>query len=205
MTPLIIAFDFDNTITKISMSQEYEIYKKKWANKQFKGSYWYSKNDHLINDMIDDIGIKNIMSKLFDDQFVEYLRMLKLKYPIDFIITSFGYKKVIENVLRRANSDLMLYVISEVITPEDYNLKEGYDNFQQLDGKNKMLYDAMETYGVSDPKNVLLIDDNLPIIENANPIFCTIYVSTNKGMTKYYKERINDFLRDQLSSNLHHE
>jgi phosphoglycolate phosphatase-like HAD superfamily hydrolase len=162
---LLICLDFDNTMSTTSLSHDKE----------------YNKN-HIIK--------KSHISKLINSN---YLNKLNQNHNIIFVITSYGYRKVIEDFIKYTK---LTKIFKDIITPSDYNLEEGFHYAKELDGKNKMLFDLMKKYDV-ESHNVLLIDDNKQIIKRAKKYFNTIYVDSEKGLTNSYKDRINNFIKDR--------
>jgi len=167
----IIAIDFDNTITKISLPLY--ILKLQWDLDPDK----FSKT---IPSIIEEHGLKNIISTPFlDRDFTDYLRTIN-KDNIKIIVVSYGVKKGIRLIIEELGLDS---IFDSIITPQDLGLKDGYDCFQISDGKNKMIKLAQKEFG-EEYNNVLLVDDSQRNIEQAQKNkYSTSLVKGDKGMT----------------------
>ena len=88
----MIAFDFDKTISKISIPIAILCVQHSWDSSKFERTI-----DYLIN----RFGIDSIISKPFlHPVFIEYLRRIKTKYNAKIIIESFGLNDAIRIIIR---------------------------------------------------------------------------------------------------------
>ncbi len=182
--PLILVFDFDNTITKVSIPSM--IFSMKDS---------YNKSCQKI---INKYGIKNLMSGIFlDNGFKQYLREIKHTHNAKIIITSYGIKECINIFLEKME---MSDIFDKVITPVDFNLEEGFDHFGRLQGKNVMIQKYAKAFNISNNK-IMLIDDSFKNIRIANKNnYKTSFVKNRNGMTKNNLTDINKFVNSILVS-----
>jgi FMN phosphatase YigB (HAD superfamily) len=169
---MIIAFDFDNTITSMDISDII---------------YNYLQCDFTLNQSIDKLfdicQLKNISSELFNDQgFLAALKTTKTRIAV----TSFGYKQVIKAVLNKLNIK-----VDNIITPLNLNLSEGLDD-KIYKNKNSMLQLLQTIYNVH-PNGICLIDDLTQNIDAAKEAgYRTYHVTSETGLSlKDYNELIS--------------
>lgn len=185
----IIAFDFDKTITKISIPVAILCVQWNWDPSKF---------EKTIDYIIDKIGIDGVISKPFlHPRFIEYLRMLKRKYNAKIIITSFGLNDAIRIIIRKLGiSD----IFDDVLTPSSLGLLDGHEYFDELDGKNKMMAKVQRRNNVPNYK-VILIDDHVANVELAEKKgYKTSFVPERRGITKQNVVDIKRFSDSQIDN-----
>lgn len=140
----VIAFDFD-----LTMTSKHTIAEK------------------ITSEMIESMFLHQIFrlaSPLFQDEaFLQTLKIFEAqKYRL--VVTSYGYPDVITAFLKRIG----LYpLIDLILTPSSFGLLDGYDQTNNLNGKNTMLNFLEGVYYV-DRSNILLIDDSNTNVLRAN-------------------------------------
>ena len=167
----IVAFDFDNTLTKFNVSSNVIVLQDGGINDV----------NMTVSILEMKYGLNNIFSDLVNNMyFANYLRLEKSKDTI-FVIVTYGYKEVIELLLKRRG---IIDIFSAIYTPIDFGLLEGYDHFKRLNGKNKMLEKAKQDYGNKiNNKDILLVDDNKKNIDSGIQCgYSTLYVISNDGI-----------------------
>lgn len=180
----ILSIDFDNTISKITLPSEIYRIQNDMNPLKFKKT---------INKIIKKYGIEAVISQPFlDNYFINYLRKIKKENNVKIIITSYGIKKGINEILQLLDiGDIFDYIL----TPQDFNLKDGYDHFNALDGKNKMILKIQNKYNVPKDK-IILVDDSLRNIESANNAgYMISFVKDRNGMIKQNVKDIMKFVK----------
>ena len=184
MVNKIVAFDFDNTLTKFNVSSNVMVLQNSGVNDV----------NMIISILEMKYGLNNIFSDLMNNMyFANYLRLEK-KIGTIFVIVTYGYKEVIKALLKRRG---IYDIFSAIYTPIDFGLSEGYDHFKSLNGKNRMLEKAKHDFNntVKNDK-ILLIDDNKKNVDSAN--YCgykTIYVISNDGINFDNIDSIEEFIK----------
>ena len=171
---IIIAFDFDQTISKISVPSELFM---------FYGIIHFTEiTDDTIDKFIDKVGLTNIISEpFFDKTFINYLRMIKQQHNVKIVVTSFGINSAIKRILDRIN---VLDIFDSILTPSSFGLVDAVEYFDMLDGKNQMIEPIQKEYNVNN-SNVLLIDDHKENIRRAiKKGYVTSFVPKRVGVTK---------------------
>ena len=179
----IIVFDFDGTLTRFNVPTE--LFKIKRALN-------LDVIDESLKYLIKNNGISNIFSEfVVDSSFLKLIQDMKSK-NIRIMIMSYGYKDIIKKLLKAKGYSNLFELI---ITPADFNLKEGYDQTKNLDGKNIMLNRVRKVYGVN-RDNILLVDDSYENIKRAcNKGYKVLHVDSGNGLTKDMVQSITSFAK----------
>lgn len=184
----IVVFDFDGTLTRFNIPAELS---------RIKSMFRTSKNDpfmvvdNALKYMVKNIGLDKIYSELvIDKSFLDLINNMK-NQDIRVIIMSYGYNDIIKKLLEaKGYTDLF----ELVITPADFNLKEGYDQTEKLDGKNVMLNRVSKVYGVR-KENIILIDDSFENVKRAcQKGYKILHVDSGNGLTLNMLKMIADFV-----------
>lgn len=186
--PILLAFDFDQTISKLSLPGEIIEIQHDLNHDKFESS---------INTMIAKKDINNIMSDPFlDKNFIEYLRNNKNKNNVKIAIISYGVNsgiKILVNKLKLND------IFDEIITPINFNLIDGIEYFDKFDGKNKIIELLQDKYGIPD-SNVMLVDDHITNIKYAQRKYKTSYIPNNYGITEKNVNDIKQFIDNQINN-----
>lgn len=163
----IIIFDFDLTMTKFHTTNYVT---------QLRRSYSQESLSDLVDLMLDIVGRDDLLSELFsNDNSVLKLRKLKNKNNVKFAIASYGYKIMIEKILKKFGlSDLF----DQIVTPQDFGLMDGADQTQELNGKNVMIMHLIGIYNIKNRSHVLFFDDSSKNVSLAKRQF---YISCQVG------------------------
>jgi FMN phosphatase YigB (HAD superfamily) len=181
----IVAFDFDNTLTKLNVSTE--VYKL--MNLQGLPS-----PNMVVAILEEKYGICGMFSNLMNNiYFTNYLRDKKKNKHIIFVIVTYGYKSIIDILLKKCG---IRDLFSAIYTPKDFGLIECYDYCLKLNGKNKMLEKARKDFNFKFPnEKIMLVDDNSKNIEWAQRNkYSTIHVISYDGINMEYVDKLNDFI-----------
>lgn len=158
----LVAFDFDHTLSKKHVTCMIN-----------KSQYMYSS----ITDAVDEIlsNENDILCDLFyNSAFVDLLRYYKSSKNAKYVIVSFGYAEAIDKILKYND---IRDLFDDIYTPSRYECYDGCDCSKVFDGKNKMIFDAMNSLKITRNDNVLLIDDSYVNIYYAdNKDFDTLFV-----------------------------
>ena len=91
-------------------------------------------------------------------------------------------------------------IFDYVLTPKSFGLSDGYEYFEGLDGKNKMIKFVQNKQKIPNG-NILLIDDNKNNIERAKKEgYKTLFVKLRRGMTENHVRFIHKFVHKLLSN-----
>lgn len=181
----VVAFDFDNTMTKFNVCQK--IY-------EYKMNSYVSDPEVLVRMMLSEYKMEDIFCELFRSRdFLAYLRNVKSTGRVKFVVISFGYKKIIELLLCKYGIN---DIFSGVYSPIDFGLKDNYNHAKELNGKNVMMKRVMKDFNFKGENNsVMLVDDNIVNIKYAEKGgFSSIHVEGDQGLTKLYRYRIAKFV-----------
>lgn len=184
----VIAFDFDNTLTRFNVSMT------------VMGLHETGIDDPvMIASILEQrYGLDGIFCDLMSNiYFINYLKQLKLKGLI-YVIVTYGYKKIIELLLKKRG---IYDIFSAIYSPETFGLKESYDWCQQLSGKNKMLEKVKADFNITDNKKILLIDDsdrNIDYAKQAN--YSVLHVVRYDGLCMEDVDDINKFIEANSKS-----
>jgi FMN phosphatase YigB (HAD superfamily) len=181
-------FDFDQTISKLSIPEEIDAVERNLDTTKFATS---------IDRVIDKHGMSNLISEPFLNlSFINYLRNVRRNHNVKIVIVSYGVNSGNRLILDKLNiSD----IFDDVITPINFGLTDGIEYFDKFDGKNKIIQLVQTRYNVPDA-NVLLLDDNETNIRYAKIKYSTSYVPGSRGITKTNVNDIKQFIDNRICS-----
>ena len=135
----IIAFDFDQCISaKHTIAEKIDV--------------------NNVNQMSNQ-EINEMASPLFrDSKFRELLRYFHSLKTHRYVVTSYGSRYTIVAFLTRLG---LVDLFDYILTPASFNLEDGFDQTQILDGKNVMLDAIKKQYSLCDQNQLILMDDSL--------------------------------------------
>lgn len=171
---LIIAFDFDQTILKThSISQN-------WTP------------DQVANFTIHQI--YRATSELFNNEvFIADLKKWKQNNQVRYVITSYGYREVIDIYLKRIG---LHHLFDLILTPQAFDLLDGFNVVQELDGKNAMLKEVQQLLSTN---RVILVDDSFENIQRAKrEKFLTHQVEAQIGLTIKDGDKIRTLINQNI-------
>lgn len=143
--------------------------------------------------VLDRLSKEQVLSKLFlEESFLKYLRRVKMTGKIKIIITSFGFKEAILETLTRYR---LLDLFDGIYTPSYFGYKDGVEHFEIFKGKNKMLDYALETYGLSDKSQILLLDDSIINVRYADKNRYPVILSDSDGLKGAHGKMILKYMR----------
>lgn len=171
----IVAYDFDQTIVKshsITCDWTPETVERMTINQ-----------------------IREATSDLLNwDKFIMLMKHQHQFGRVKFVITSYGCRPVIEAFLRRLG---LLYLFDDILTPSKFGLMDGYNVWQELNGKNVML-DAVSKHYRAFHEEILLVDDSPTNINIAKlSKYATIKVDPLKALTINDGYLIEKFIRNK--------
>jgi len=178
--PILLVFDFDQTISKLSIPEEIQDVQGDLKPVKFASS---------IDSLVDKHGMSNIISEPFlDASFIRYLRNVRRNNNVKIVIVSYGVNSGNRIILDKLNiSD----IFDDVITPVNFGLTDGVEYFDKFNGKNKIIQTVQIRYNVPD-SHVMLLDDHDTNIKYAKHKYATSYIPGRKGITK---QNVNDIMR----------
>ena len=108
------------------------------------------------------------------------------------IVASYGYNDLIYNALRRMN--LIPNIVSMILTPKSFGLEEGCEYLKELQGKNLMLNMANYYYQIESKNNILLVDDSILNINEANKGgYQTLLIGERQGINNSHLNILYNF------------
>lgn len=186
--PILLVFDFDQTISKLSIPEEIQDVQGDLKPVKFASS---------IDSLIDKHGISNLISEPFlDESFIRYLRNVRRNNNVKIVIVSYGVNSGNRIILDKLNiSD----IFDDVITPVNFGLTDGVEYFDKFNGKNKIIQTVQTRYNVPD-SHVMLLDDHDTNIRYAKPRYATSHIPGRKGITKQNVNDIKRFIDNRICS-----
>ncbi len=182
-TKFVLSFDFDNTITTFPMPSD--IYK-------IQGDLNPKKFSYSIKTLVKKRGLNNLISKPFlNKKFIDKLKSFKDKHNAKIVVVSYGLK---DGILLMLKAIGFLEFVDLVMTPSYFGLKDGFDHFDKLRGKNLMLDETSKLYNIK-KERIMLIDNssrNITIAKKDG--YGVSQVVGNNGMNKENVKDIIDFV-----------
>lgn len=181
----LIIFDFDLTMTKFHTTNYVT---------QLRRSYREESLSDLVDLMLDIVGKDDLLSELFSNHCsVLKLRQLKRTNNVKFAIASYGYKIMIEKILKKFGLDDLF---DQILTPQDFGLLDGADHTQALNGKNVMIIHLLGIYNIENRSNVLFFDDSSKNVNLAHRQFYIAYQVGEAGMHSQDLDGIIDYVEN---------
>lgn len=179
----ILAIDFDQTLNRINLSFRIKLAK----------IFRDLDPKTLAPEILNRFKPEEVLSDLFlESAFIKYLRKLKSSGQAKIVVTSFGFRAAVEEVLRRYNLKDLFH---RVYTPQSFGYPDGWEHFKAFRGKNLMLEHIMKKYNVQSKKSVLLVDDSVTNINYAAHDGYNVILSDDDGLKKEHGKMIIKYIR----------
>jgi FMN phosphatase YigB (HAD superfamily) len=186
----IVAFDFDNTLTRFNVSSQIYGIASRYKSSTGKSMTTQDAVKELLRGCqpLPDKARGSswgespcsVSAMFCDVQWLREIKKIQSKNTV-FVVVSYGYKPVIQELLKQRG---ILDIFDKIYTPTDFGLSDGFDQFDSLQGKNIMLERVRADYGFFRVNaKMLLVDDNKKNIDEAVKAgYSVVFVQTAAGI-----------------------